>query len=92
MMQEGAGLEVINLGVDVKPEALVEAVRQHKPDIVRMGVLLTTTMADFRTTIQALEAAGVRRQVKIMIGGAPVTDAVAEKVGADVTPWTPAKP
>jgi 5-methyltetrahydrofolate--homocysteine methyltransferase len=92
MMQEGAGFEVINLGVDVKPEALVEAVRQHKPDIVGMGALLTTTMADFRTTIQALEAAGVRRQVKIMIGGAPVTDAVAEQVGADVTPWTPAKP
>jgi 5-methyltetrahydrofolate--homocysteine methyltransferase len=83
MMLEGAGFEVIDLGVDVKPEAFVEAVRQHKPDNLGMGALLTTTMAHFRTTIQALEAAGVRGQVKIMIGGAPVTDAVAKKVGAD---------
>jgi 5-methyltetrahydrofolate--homocysteine methyltransferase len=83
IMLEGAGFEVIDLGVDVKPEAFVQAVRQHKPDIVGMGALLTTTMAHFRTTIQALEAAGLRGQVKIMIGGAPVTDAVAQKVGAD---------
>jgi len=83
MMLEGAGFEVIDLGVDVKPETFVEAVRRHQPDIVGMSALLTTTMVYCRTTIQALEAASVRGQVKIMIGGAAVTDAFAQKVGAD---------
>ncbi len=83
MMLEGGGFEAIDLGVDVEPSAFVDAVREHKPDLVGMSALLTTTMAQMKVTIDALEEAGLRDSVKIMIGGAPVTAAFAEQIGAD---------
>jgi 5-methyltetrahydrofolate--homocysteine methyltransferase len=83
MMVEGAGFETIDLGTDVEPQAFVEAVREHQPDLVGMSALLTTTMVQMRSTIEALEEAGVRESVKIMIGGAPVTEAFAKEIGAD---------
>jgi 5-methyltetrahydrofolate--homocysteine methyltransferase len=83
MMLEGAGFEVIDLGTDVKPEAYVNAVRKHQPDIVAMSALLTTTMPNMEATVKALEGAGLRKQIKIMIGGAPVTEDYARKIGAD---------
>jgi len=83
MMLEGAGFETIDLGVDVKPGAFVEAVREHHPRIVGMSALLTTTMVNMKVTIEALEEAGLRDSVKIMVGGAPVTAAFAEEIGAD---------
>ncbi|MCS6843346.1 MAG: corrinoid protein [Caldilineales bacterium] len=84
MMLEGAGFEVIDLGVDAGPEKFVEAVRQHRPAFVGMSALLTTTMPQMRTTIQALEAAGLRDSVTVMVGGAPVTPAFAEEIHADL--------
>ena len=83
MMLEGAGYEVIDLGVDVKPETFVQAIQQHHPDILAMSALLTTTMPYIGNTIQALEGAGLRQSLKIMIGGAAVTDAFAARIGAD---------
>jgi 5-methyltetrahydrofolate--homocysteine methyltransferase len=83
MMIEGAGFETIDLGTDVKPAGFVDAVREHQPKIVGMSALLTTTMVNMKTTIEALEEAGLRDQVKVMVGGAPVTAAFAEEVGAD---------
>jgi 5-methyltetrahydrofolate--homocysteine methyltransferase len=83
MMLEGAGFETIDLGTDVEATAFVDAVRQHKPRVVGMSALLTTTMVNMRATIEALEEAGLRDSVKIMIGGAPVTAAFAEQIGAD---------
>jgi 5-methyltetrahydrofolate--homocysteine methyltransferase len=83
MMLEGGGFEVIDLGTDVDPSAFVDAVREHKPDLVGMSALLTTTMTQMKTTIEALEEAGLRDSVKIMIGGAPVTAAFAEEISAD---------
>lgn len=83
MMLEGAGFEPIDLGTDVSPEAFVDAVRTHQPKIIGMSALLTTTMTQMKVTIQALEQAGLRETVKVMVGGAPVTEAFAEVVGAD---------
>jgi 5-methyltetrahydrofolate--homocysteine methyltransferase len=83
MMLEGAGFETVDLGTDVEPQAFVDAVRQHKPTLVGMSALLTTTMVQMRATIEALTEAGLRDSVKIMIGGAPVTEAFAQEVGAD---------
>jgi 5-methyltetrahydrofolate--homocysteine methyltransferase len=83
MMLEGAGFEVIDLGTDVAPERFVTAVKEHRPQIVGMSALLTTTMVRMRDTIEALEAAGLREAVKIMVGGAPLTAAYAEQIGAD---------
>lgn len=83
MMLEGGGFEIIDLGVDVKSSAFVDAVREHKPDLVGMSALLTTTMAQMKVTIDALEEAGLRDSVKIVVGGAPVTAAFAEQIGAD---------
>jgi len=80
---EGAGFEVFDLGKDVTPEAFVEAVKEKEPDIVGMSALLTTTMGMMRRTIEALKAAGVRDKVKLMVGGAPLTSAFAEEIGAD---------
>jgi 5-methyltetrahydrofolate--homocysteine methyltransferase len=82
-MMEGAGFEVIDLGVDVPPETFIAAIREKKPQIVGMSALLTVTMPAIKTTIDALVAAGVRDGVKIMIGGAPVTEEYAREVGAD---------
>jgi 5-methyltetrahydrofolate--homocysteine methyltransferase len=83
MMLEGGGFEAIDLGTDVEPSAFVDAVREHQPDLVGMSALLTTTMTQMKVTIEALEEAGLRDSVKIMIGGAPVTAAFAEQIGAD---------
>jgi 5-methyltetrahydrofolate--homocysteine methyltransferase len=83
MMLEGAGFEVIDLGTDVSPEKFVLAVMEHKPQVIGMSALLTTTMPSMGATIKALEEAGVRSSVKVMIGGAPVTDAFARTIGAD---------
>jgi 5-methyltetrahydrofolate--homocysteine methyltransferase len=83
MMCEGAGFEVIDLGFNVAPEDFVAAVKEHQPEIVGMSALLTTTMRAMAQTIKAMEEAGVRDRVKIMIGGAPVDAAFAERIGAD---------
>jgi 5-methyltetrahydrofolate--homocysteine methyltransferase len=83
MMCEGAGFEVKDLGKDVAPEGFVEAVKEFEPDIVGMSALLTTTMRAMEHTLKALEEAGVRDKVKVMIGGAPVTQSFADQIGAD---------
>ena len=83
MMCEGAGFDVEDLGRDVAPEAFVEAVKTFEPDILGMSALLTTTMRAMESTIKVLEEAGVRDSVKIMVGGAPVTQAFADQIGAD---------
>lgn len=83
MMIEGGGFEAIDLGVDIKPDAFVEAVREHQPQILGMSALLTTTMPGMKATIEALEEAGLRDTVKVVIGGAPVTATFAEQIGAD---------
>jgi len=82
MMLEGAGFEVKDLGVDVTPEAFVKAA-QDGVQVIGMSALLTTTMSNMETTVQSLKAAGLRDQVKVMIGGAPVTQDYATKIGAD---------
>ncbi|MCL6591492.1 MAG: corrinoid protein [Firmicutes bacterium] len=83
MMLEGAGFEVIDLGYDVSPQKFVEAVKTHNPHHVAMSALLTTTMPAMKETIEALKAAGLRDKVKVMIGGAPVTQQYADQIGAD---------
>jgi 5-methyltetrahydrofolate--homocysteine methyltransferase len=83
IMLEGAGFEVIDLGVNTPPEKFVEAVRTHKPDIVGMSAFLTTTMPMIKVNIEALKKAGLRDTVKVMAGGAPVTAHYAEISGAD---------
>ncbi len=83
MMLEGAGFEIIDLGTDVTPEKFVQAVKDHSPNVIGMSALLTTTMPSMGNTIKALQEAGVRDRVKVMIGGAPVTDEFAKRVGAD---------
>jgi methylmalonyl-CoA mutase cobalamin-binding domain/chain len=83
IMFEGAGFEVIDLGVQVAPEKFVEAVRTHKPDVVGFSAFLTTTMPMFKANINALTKAGLRDQVIVMVGGAPVTQEYADVVGAD---------
>ena len=83
MMLEGGGFEMIDLGTDVEAQAFVDAVSEHQPQFVGMSALLTTTMVQMKTIIEALEEAGLRDSVKIMVGGAPVTDAFAQEIGAD---------
>jgi 5-methyltetrahydrofolate--homocysteine methyltransferase len=83
MMCEGAGFEVKDLGKDIAPEDFVKAVKEFEPDVVGMSALLTTTMRSMEQTIKALQEAGVRDRVKIIIGGAPVTGSFAEQIGAD---------
>ncbi|HEV2427453.1 MAG TPA: corrinoid protein [Acidimicrobiales bacterium] len=83
IMLEGAGFHVIDLGVQVAPERFIEAIHEHKPDIVGFSAFLTTTMPMFKANINALEKAGLRDQVIIMVGGAPVTQEYADAVGAD---------
>jgi 5-methyltetrahydrofolate--homocysteine methyltransferase len=83
MMLEGAGFTIIDLGVDVSPEAFVQAVTDQSPQIIGMSALLSTTMPSMAETIQALNAAGLRDRVKVMIGGAPVTAKFADDIGAD---------
>jgi methylmalonyl-CoA mutase cobalamin-binding domain/chain len=83
IMFEGAGFEVIDLGVQVAPEKFVEAVRHHKPDIVGFSAFLTTTMPMFKANINALTKSGLRDRVIVLVGGAPVTQEYADVVGAD---------
>ena len=83
IMLEGAGFEVIDLGVQVAPEKFVAAIEEHQPDIVGFSAFLTTTMPMFKANINALQKAGLRDTVIIMVGGAPVTQEYADAVGAD---------
>jgi 5-methyltetrahydrofolate--homocysteine methyltransferase len=82
-MLEGIGVEVIDLGADIPAVRIVEAVRKHKPDILALSALLTTTMERQRDVIKALRIAGLRRQVKVIVGGAPITEEFSESIGAD---------
>ncbi|GAK54022.1 cobalamin B12-binding domain protein [Candidatus Moduliflexus flocculans] len=84
MMLEGTGFEIIDLGTDVPPEKFVDAVKTHDVGFIGMSALLTTTMPAMRTTIEALKAAGVRDRVKVMVGGAPITQEFAKEIGADL--------
>lgn len=83
MMFEGAGFEVVNLGVNVEPEKFVEAIKEHKPNIVAMSSLITSTLPSVVETIKAIADAGLRDQVKIMVGGAPVTEEWVLQIGGD---------
>ena len=82
-MLEGCGFEVVNIGIDVSADAFIKAVKENQPDILCMSALLTTTMGYMKDVIEALEAAGIRNQVKVMVGGAPVTQGFADEIGAD---------
>lgn len=83
IMLEGAGFTVIDLGVQTPPEKFIDAIREHKPDIVGMSAFLTTTMPMFKVNIHEITKAGLREEVIIMVGGAPVTQEYADAVGAD---------
>jgi 5-methyltetrahydrofolate--homocysteine methyltransferase len=83
MMCEGAGFEIVDIGFNADPEKFIDAIKQHQPDVVGMSAMLTTTMRAMAHTIKAIEEAGLRDQVKIMVGGAPVDAAFAERIGAD---------
>ena len=83
MMLEGGGFEVVDLGIDVPAEKFIEAIRTHRPQVVGMSALLTTTMMEMKNTIQSFEGAGLRKVVKVVIGGAPVTEKFAKEIGAD---------
>ncbi len=83
MMCEGAGFEVIDIGFDASPQKFIDAIKEHQPDVVGMSAMLTTTMRAMGHTIKAIEEAGLRDQIKVMVGGAPVDAAFAERIGAD---------
>ncbi|KJS88152.1 MAG: methyltransferase [Peptococcaceae bacterium BICA1-8] len=83
MLMESAGIVVVNLGVDVSPEKFVQAVKEHKPDIIAMSALLTTTMLSMKDTIEVLKEEGLRDKVKVIVGGAPISNDFAEEIGAD---------
>jgi 5-methyltetrahydrofolate--homocysteine methyltransferase len=83
MMLEGAGFEIFDLGTDVPPQKFVEAARANEADIVAMSALLTTTMTNMKATVAALEEAGLRGKVKVLVGGAPVTESFAKQIQAD---------
>ena len=83
MMFEGGGFDVVDLGVDVSPEKFVEAIQKQRPQVVAMSALLTTTMREMKTTLDAITKAGVRNQVKTIVGGAPLTEKFAKEIGAD---------
>ncbi len=83
MMLTGAGIEVVDLGIDVPPETFAEAIEEHQPQIVAMSALLNTTIGEMQTTIQELKELGLRSKVQIMVGGAPVTEEYAGEIGAD---------
>jgi corrinoid protein of di/trimethylamine methyltransferase len=82
-MLEGGGFEVMDIGVNVTPDQFVTAVKQKKPQILALSALLTTTMAAMKDTVEALKKAGVRDQVKVLVGGAPITQRFADEIGAD---------
>ncbi len=83
IMLEGAGFDVIDMGVNVSPEKMIDAIKEHQPQLVGFSAFLTTTMPFFKTNIEALEEAGLRDKVKVMVGGAPITSEYAMSVGAD---------
>jgi 5-methyltetrahydrofolate--homocysteine methyltransferase len=83
MMCEGAGFEIVDLGFNAGPEKFIEAIKQHQPQIVGMSAMLTTTMRSMGQTIKAIEEAGLRDKVKVMVGGAPVDRDFANAIGAD---------
>jgi len=83
MMLEGGGFEVVDLGIDVPAEKFIEAIKIHQPQVVGMSALLTTTMREMKNTIQAIEWAGLKNQVKTIVGGAPLTEKFAKEIGAD---------
>lgn len=83
LMIESTGFDVIDLGVDVKPELFVDAIRENQPDIVGLSALLTTTMPMMKKTVESIEESGLRTGLKIIVGGAPVSQAYADIIGAD---------
>jgi 5-methyltetrahydrofolate--homocysteine methyltransferase len=83
MMFEGAGFNVVDLGIDKEPQNFVDAIKEHNAKLIGMSALLTTTMPKMGETINAIQEAGIRDQVKILVGGAPITAAFAEEIGAD---------
>ena len=83
MMLEGAGFRMIDLGVDVKTDYLIEIVKKEQADILGLSALLTTTMQEMKEVIEALDTAGLRETVKVMVGGAPINQGFADKIGAD---------
>lgn len=83
MMMEGSGFNVVDMGIDQKTEDIINAVKEHKPQILGLSALLTTTMPKMGEVINALKEAGIRDQVKVMIGGAPVSEEFADEIGAD---------
>jgi 5-methyltetrahydrofolate--homocysteine methyltransferase len=83
MMFEGAGFNVVDLGIDKEPQNFVDAIKEHNATLIGMSALLTTTMPKMGETINAIKEAGIRDQVKILVGGAPITAAFAEEIGAD---------
>jgi len=87
MMMESGGMEVVDVGIDAPPERFAEAVKEHKPQIVGMSALLTTTMLAMKDTIEVLKEEGLRDSVKIIVGGAPVTQDFSDEIGADG--WAP---
>jgi 5-methyltetrahydrofolate--homocysteine methyltransferase len=87
MMMESSGMEVVDLGTDVDPEKFVAAVKEHKPQVIGISALLTTTMLSMKDTIEVLKEEGLRDSVKILVGGAPVTQDFADEIGADG--WAP---
>jgi 5-methyltetrahydrofolate--homocysteine methyltransferase len=87
MMMESGGMEVVDLGVDVTPEKFAAAVREHKPQVIGLSALLTTTMLAMKDTIEVLKEEGLRDSVKVIVGGAPVTQDFADEIGADG--WAP---
>ena len=84
MMMEGKGLKVIDLGVDVSVEAFMDAAREHNAQIIACSALLTTTMGEMKSVVEAVEASELKGQVKVMVGGAPITQAFCDTIGADV--------
>ena len=83
MMFEGAGFEVVDLGIDKEPQVFVDAIKEHKAKLIGLSALLTTTMPKMGETINAIKEAGIRDEVKILVGGAPITASFAEEIGAD---------
>lgn len=83
MMLESAGFKIVDLGVDVSPEKIIQAVQEQKANFVALSALLTTTMVNMKAVIEALNTAGLRDKVKVLVGGAPVTDNWARSIGAD---------
>jgi 5-methyltetrahydrofolate--homocysteine methyltransferase len=83
IMLQGAGFEIVDLGLNVPPQKFIEAITMHQPTILGLSAMLTTTMLNMKTTLDAISAAGLRSSVKIIIGGAPVSQKFADEIGAD---------